>query len=264
MQTWLKAVLLAVTLSCGALPIAGRAAEFESQEIEQNQYVAITSPYGKDSFGLIILQQLPKGKPCWQETGSNPTTVDPLLLQFNFKGSCSRFTDSNGYSLRIGGQDVGLKYTLRIVRFESDIYLLGVPAIGTQGLPILFIGRTNGDTAGFAKFNLNPGWRFARRAFKGKAVGHVYLLNDSPLQDLAQYPNPTERKQEQPITPATTPVETSPSVAQPVGIPSAPINLPASNPAQVIPSVPQPVGIPSVPINLPTSVEAAPTAAPTQ
>lgn len=228
MQTWLKAVLLAVTLNCCALPMVGRAAEFESQEIEQTQYIAITSPYGKDSFGLIILQQIPKGKPCWQEMGSNPITVDPLLLQFNFKGSCSRFTDSNGYSLRVGGQDLGLKYTLRIVRFEGDIYLLGIPAIGTQGLPILFIGRTNGDTTGFAKFNLNSGWRFARRAFKGKAVGHVYLLNDAPLEELAQRPNPTERKQEQPITPVTTPVETTPPVSQPVGIPSAPINLPVS------------------------------------
>ena len=35
-----------------------------------------------------------------------------MLATFDFTGICNRYIDGNGYSLRIGGDDLGTRYRL--------------------------------------------------------------------------------------------------------------------------------------------------------
>ncbi|MEL4893910.1 DUF3747 domain-containing protein [Crocosphaera sp. Alani8] len=155
------------------------ASPFDEQEVNQDEYIAIARPYGDNKYDLLIIRQIPGQRQCWGEIESNSvTTIDPLLLNFNFAGSCQRSTDSNGYSMRIDGQDLGLDYLLRLVRRDKELILVGTHRSDPKQRDIV-VGRTEGVTEGFLKINLDPGWRFTQRAYNGKVLGHVYLTGDS-------------------------------------------------------------------------------------
>lgn len=154
-----------------------QAITFEQQEINQSQFVAIARPYGNRQYDLLIIQQIPGQRDCWKEMGSNPVKVDPLLLNFDFTGSCERSADSNGYSIRIDGQDYGLNYLLRIVERNNELFLIGSSRTNSQQSDVV-VGRTNGIAPGLLKISLNPGWRFTKRAYQGKTLGHVYLTGE--------------------------------------------------------------------------------------
>ncbi|NJN32696.1 MAG: DUF3747 domain-containing protein, partial [Synechococcales cyanobacterium RM1_1_8] len=196
-STALLASLLGTAFT--APPVEAAASIFGQTEQDQNAYIAIASPVdGGARHQLLVVEQRSNARQCWSESGSNPTIVDPLLLQFDFSGICGRSTDGNGYSIRVNGnQDIALDYSLAIVRRDGDLVLIGRPRLRTN--PELVIGRAFGDTNGFAKINLNPGWRFTKRSFEGQILGHVYLANDQTLAAIAgQAPAPTP-------TPAPTP-----------------------------------------------------------
>jgi hypothetical protein len=50
--------------------------------------------------------------------------VDPALNRFNVTGICSRYLDSNGYSLRAGGVDLAASHRLRLQQQGSQLLLL--------------------------------------------------------------------------------------------------------------------------------------------
>ncbi len=184
---------------------------FGKTEIDQSGFVAVASPIGNGArHQLLLIEQKSNTRACWGESGSNPTIIDPLLLTFNFSGICGRATDANGYSIRVNDEDLGLKYSLAIVRQGGDMVLIGRPQ--SRSNPSLEIGRAFGETTGFAKLVLNPGWRFTRRTFDGKALGHVYLTNDQTLSSLTgqstagQTPPPGPTNPTPPTTPTPPPV----------------------------------------------------------
>ena len=146
---------------------------FQEQAIEQSLVVAVARPYGEGKFDLLVLEQIPGKQPCWTESGSNPTLIDPLLLNFNFSGICRRATDSNGYSIRLDGQDLGLDYLLRVVPRNGELVLVGTARVGNY--PEIMVGRTGGLAGGFMKLHLNPGWQFTKRTYNGKILGHFYV-----------------------------------------------------------------------------------------
>ncbi len=157
----------------------GQAASvFSQQEVDQSQFVAIAAPFGSSSHQLLIVEQIPGKQTCWSESGSNPVTINPLLLNFNFTGHCRRSTDSNGYSIRVAGQDYGSQYILNVVKRDGEMLLTGSPRLGSAGSEVV-LGRTYGLDNGFAKIFLDPEWRFTKRSFEGKTLGHVYLTADS-------------------------------------------------------------------------------------
>ncbi|MGC9504728.1 DUF3747 domain-containing protein [Baaleninema sp.] len=165
-------------------PKPAEAALFGQQEVTQRDFVAVAAPVGDTGrHQLLVIEQQSSSRPCWSESGANPTVVDPLLLDFDFTGICGRSTDSNGYSIRVGGQDLGIQYSLRVVRQGDDMVLMGIPFRPNQ--PTLELGRT-AYTRDFARIDLNPGWRFAKRTYQGRTLGHVYLTNDLSLSALAQ------------------------------------------------------------------------------
>lgn len=163
--------------------VAAQTTQFEQQEIDQSRFIVLAAPGGDIGYKLLILEQIKDSRPCWSETGSNPSTVDPLLLSFDFTGICNRIVDSNGFSVRTAGQDQALQYSLRLVPEGNDLVLLA--ASNTQRDVGAEIGRTNGLPTGFSRIVLNPGWRLTRRAFNGRAVGHLYLTYDQPMETVA-------------------------------------------------------------------------------
>ena len=179
----------ATTLSVSAFSAipAIASSPFGQQDVDQNKFVAVASPIGGgSSHQLLILEQVSNSRSCWNEVGNAPVEIDPLLLSFDFTGICGRSTDSNGYSIRMNGEDLGTQYSLRVTRKDDEMVLVGVPFRG-QG-ETLEIGRSNGVTNNFAKLSLDDGWRFTKRTYDGRTLGHVYLTYDDG--GAAPDPNP--------------------------------------------------------------------------
>lgn len=215
---------------------------FAQQEVDQNRVVAVAAPVGNGSaHQLLILEQINNSRQCWNESGSSPTVVDPLLLNFDFTGICGRSTDSNGYSVRVGGEDLGWRYSLRVVRTPNDLKLMAV-STSNRNAPAIEIGKTNGITNNFAKFELNPGWRLTKRVYNGQPIGHIYLTNNQNLETLIAAAAPV------PATPAPAPTPTTPPPAS-RPTPSNPLPAP---PVVVVPGSgapsPGPIVVPTVPV----------------
>jgi hypothetical protein len=120
MQKRVTQTLLATLISgIGALGFLSSASAqtFNQQEIsDPSGIMAVAAPVGNgDAHGLLVIEQISNKKPCWSVSGANPTIVNPLWLTFDFTGICNRLLDSNGYSIRMAGQDLGLTYSLGIV-----------------------------------------------------------------------------------------------------------------------------------------------------
>lgn len=181
------------TVVAGAMTQVASAvtSQFGQQEVNQSSFIAVAAPYRNgDAHQLLILEQVGTSRECWNESGSTPTVINPLLLNFDFTGICGRSTDSNGYSIRMNGQDLGLQYSLRTVHRDGDIVLVGTPR--DRNNPELVIGHANGMTTDFAKLSLEPGWRFTKRTYQGQSLGHIYLTYDgsSPINPNPNTPNP--------------------------------------------------------------------------
>ena len=183
-----------------------KASTFEEKEIDQRQVVAIAAPY-RHGYNLVIIEQVPGKDKCWSEQGIAPVAVDALLMNFDFSGHCNRATDSNGYSVRLGGEERGSDFLLKIVEQDHELLLVATQRDPKQ--PPLILGRTGGKSDGITKIFLNPGWRFTKRSYQGKELGHFYLSDSaitytSPQQVQAQEVSVT-------TTVKVTPVETATS-----------------------------------------------------
>ncbi|NCR72755.1 MAG: DUF3747 domain-containing protein [Microcystis aeruginosa LG13-12] len=178
LKSSLKFALLFSLLGGCLLTTPSQATLFEQREVNQEDFIAIARPYGNGKYDLLILQQIPGKRQCWAVNGREPTIVQPLLLDFDFTGSCERATDSNGYSLRIRGTDYGLEYLLRIVQRNGELVLVGTPRNPRQSEVI--VGRTKGLGTGLIQIYLIDGWRFTKRSLAGQNLSHIYLTADSP------------------------------------------------------------------------------------
>ena len=177
-----------LTLAVGLPNTEARAVTYSEKELDQSKFVLVAAPVGTSGLHqLLILEQISTDKQCWSESSTGPVIIDPLLLGFDFTGLCSRSVDSNGYSIRVDGEDLGLRYLLQIRKTDTDMILVGVPDSKAGGDQVIELGRTNGLTPGFAKIELNPEWRLTKRTFKKKTLGHVYLskgVNAIPFPDV--------------------------------------------------------------------------------
>ncbi|MDV3351771.1 DUF3747 domain-containing protein [Leptothoe sp. LEGE 181152] len=203
------------------LPSNALAAQFGQQPISDERVVAVAEPISNGRFyKLLIIEQLSSVRRCWQEEGSNPTTINPLLLNFDFSGICGRSSDSNGYSVRIGGEDLGSRYRLQVEKQGDSLVLVASPSPLQRGLPRLELGRSNGSANDFVKIELDPGWTMTRRVYNGQLLGHTYITNNQSLDAViaavgAEPPAP------RPSTPAPRPLPTPP-VNRPLPRPGTP------------------------------------------
>jgi Protein of unknown function (DUF3747) len=199
------ALLWTVGFSVSQVLPATAAATFDQKELEPNRVIAVAVPLAQgDRYNLLILEQLSDAKQCWQQNPGNPSLIDPLLLQFDFTGICGRSTDSNGYSVRIAGQDRALDYRLSIAKERDRLVLWAVPSRSAQS-PAIAIARTDTLTSGFLKLQLNSGWRFTKRTYGGKTLGHIYLTRDTEGETSniaaapSNYPTLTSRTPQTPL-----------------------------------------------------------------
>jgi hypothetical protein len=173
------ALLWSVGFTASHILPATAAATFDQKELDPSRVIAVAVPLAQgDRYNLLILEQISDAKQCWQQNPSNSSLIDPLLLQFDFTGICGRSTDSNGYSVRIAGQDRALDYRLSIARERDHLVLWAVPSRSAQSQAIA-IARTDTLTSGFLKLQLNSDWRFTKRTYGGKTLGHIYLTRDT-------------------------------------------------------------------------------------
>lgn len=210
-------LLLMLTTASWTFAPKALAATFGQKEVSQGEFIVVAVPRQDDYYSLLLIEQLSNSQDCWQENGSSPTQVEPLLLNFDFSSVCGRSTDSNGYSMRQSGQDLGLKYRLSVQKRQDDVVLLGVPSAGQQGETVE-IGRTRGVEPGFLKIHLNAGWRLTKRTYEGKTLGHIYLTTDQPFDDapvakskpaLFSRSNRRSRPRRSPLLGRTAPVSSS-------------------------------------------------------
>ncbi len=219
------------------------ATTFGQKEVEQSRFIVMAVPRGQTAYNLLIVEQLvpTSQRACWQVKNDAAQTVEPLLLNFNFTGICGRGTDSNAFSIRMAGEDLGLKYTLRLADRNGVVVLLATPSSRT--LPELELGRTRANIRDYMKIDLDPGWRLTRRTFNGRDLSHVYFTNNTDLATIA-----AQLAQTPPSLPPSPVASPSPSpIASPSPSPSpSPIASPLPSPS------PSPIVIVPVPIPSPS------------
>lgn len=239
------AATVAAAVAGFVTPAAASANTFGQQSIDPNLAIPVATPVRNGAFyNLTILEQIPNRRQCWQEQAQEggPTVVDPLLLNFDFAGSCDRKTDSNGYSVRVNGEDLGVQYRLEISPRQNDLVLFARPT-RDRSQPAIEIGRTQGRADGFLRIQLNPGWQLTRRLYNGQPTGHIYLTHDAPLPDgvvvatgsqppTSNTPSPSLPLNPTPVPPATTTPMTPPT--------------PGSNPGSVTVPPPAQPNLPTV------------------
>ncbi len=159
-------------------PLLPAIAQFTEAPLSKDQVVAVAIPAGAIGYNLAVVEQIPGKQQCWAEEGSNPTIINPLWTTFDFTGSCRRSTDSNGYSVRLDGQDTSLDYRLDVIAKGDQLQLV---AKGYQGGSNYVVGQTAGKAgdSDYLKIDLNPGWEFTKKAYEGKVLGHFFFSGDS-------------------------------------------------------------------------------------
>ena len=181
-RPWNAAVAFAVFTAAVAsgLPQVAKAqgSVFTAADVDESQFVMVSAPIGKSARSqLNIYEQRTSARPCFAVSGASPAVVDPLLASFDFTGICNRYIDGNGYSLRIGGDDLGTHYRLSVVKSGADIELLAVPTRDAYR-PTMVVARSGGPGNGFLKLNLEPGWKLMRRQYGKRTLGHLYVYRD--------------------------------------------------------------------------------------
>jgi len=193
-----KLSIFTLTVLSSILPFnSAQSITFQETEVNQSDFIVVAQPYyGGTKYNLIVVEQIPGKNTCWKENGSNPVNVDLLLLNFDFSGHCRRSTDANGYSIRYNGQDYGLDMLLNLENRNGNLTLVGVNR-KNPGEPPIVVGSAQGINGDAMKIHLNPGWRFSKRTYEGKVLGHVYFSYDSgkaqtetPIINTQQTPPP--------------------------------------------------------------------------
>lgn len=171
-RTYLAALGLGALLASGAaltlsplapLPAAGAATLFESRPVEASRFVILAKPVARSDWSLIVLEQLRPAPSCWQQRPDG--LIDASLTRFDYSGICSRYIDSNGYSLRVKGVDLANRYRLQLRQRGQDLQLLGSSPDSSEDL---LLGRGSvqrRDRDGFVAISLEPGWQLRRRVY---------------------------------------------------------------------------------------------------
>jgi len=171
------AAIFTGAISLTTLAVPGMA-QFTDQPIPDGEAIAVAVPAGAIGYNLNVVQQIPGKQQCFAEKGSEPTLIDPLWTTFDFTGSCSRSTDSNGYSVNLDGEDKGLEYRLDVVTKGDELQLI---ANNFSDGSKLVVGQTFGKPAKgeYAKIHLNPGWSLTKKVYQGKVLGPFYVSGNS-------------------------------------------------------------------------------------
>ena len=171
-----------LALAATSAPVAlAQGSLFTAVPVELSNFVLVSAPIGQgERSQLNIYEQRSTNRPCFSVGAGKPALVDPLLSTFDFTGICNRYIDGNGYSLRIGADDLGTRYRLSVVKTRCDVELLATPT-KNPSQPTMLVARAGGAANGFVQLKLEPGWILKRRAYGKKSLGHLYIYRDIPI-----------------------------------------------------------------------------------
>ena len=182
-RTYLPLLVLAAGGAAAlALPRGWAASVFNSQPIDQERFSVLAQPVGRSDWKLLVLEQIKPQPSCWERRSDG--LIDPSLNRFDFSGICSRYIDSNGYSLRVADEDLASRYRLRVEQQGQEVVLL---AMNPNQPAELVVGRGNlpkRDREAFVAIELEKGWELQRRAYGNQTLSHVYFANGTPLSQL--------------------------------------------------------------------------------
>ena len=172
------------TVVTGLMPaVRAQGSLFTTAEVDETKFVLVSAPIGSgERSQLNIYEQRTSARPCYSVSGSAPAVVDPLLATFDFTGICNRYIDGNGYSLRIGGDDLGTRYRLSVIKSANDVQLMAVPTRNPSE-PTFLVARSGGSGNSFVQLQLEPGWRLMRRQYGKRTLGHLYVYRDAVQSD---------------------------------------------------------------------------------
>jgi hypothetical protein len=190
-----------LALSAAVAAPAWAASVFSSQPLDQSRFAVLAQPVSKSDWKLLVLEQIKPEPLCWEKRSDG--LIDPTLNRFDFSGICSRYIDSNGYSLRVGEEDLASRYRLRLEQRGNAVVLLAMsPSQPTE----LLVGRgamSQRDREAFVAIELEPGWSLERRAYGSQTLSHVYFANGSPLSQLIARASRGSAASTSPATPTT-------------------------------------------------------------
>ncbi|MCT0200128.1 DUF3747 domain-containing protein [Synechococcus sp. CS-1325] len=184
-----RTYLALVGLGIGALtlqglpwPVASAQGLFSSQPLDGSRFVILGKPVGLADWSLLVLEQIRSRPLCWERRPDG--LIDASLNRFDFTGICSRYIDSNGFSIRAGDQDLGSSYRLRLRQVGQEVQLQAMSP--TQTATVLVGRGTLGrrDRDGFVAITLEPDWQLSRRVFGRQTLNHVYFATATPITQL--------------------------------------------------------------------------------
>jgi len=187
-QGWWQPALIATMVACaaasqGRIRAQAAAVVFQSQPVDTNTFTVLARPLAESRWTLLVLEQLKPQPACWSKRPDG--LVDPALNGFDFKDICSRYLDSNAYSLRLGDEDLASRYRLKVVPNRRELQLR---AMGPNQSETLLVARAPRPAAfdkdGFVELTLEPAWALERRSYQGKPLGHLYFAHDETLPTL--------------------------------------------------------------------------------
>ena len=155
---------------------------FDSKPLNQASFAVLAQPVGNSDWKLLVLEQIKRSPRCW--TPRPDGLVEPTLNSFDFAGICSRYLDSNSYSLRSGGEDLGTRFRLRLQQRGTTLQLEAIDPGEVAPIPMGRGSVSRRDRNGFVLLQLDGDWRLERRVYKGRTLGHVYFAHSQPVNTL--------------------------------------------------------------------------------
>lgn len=157
-------------------------AVFDSKPLQEERFAVLGQPVGQRDWKLLVLEQIRPRPRCWTPRGDG--LVEPTLNTFNFAGICSRYLDSNGYSLRSGGRDLTSRFRLRLRQIGRRLELQALDPAQPAPIQIGSADVPSRDRNGFVKIRLDSGWALERRVYQGRTLSHVYFAHADPVHQL--------------------------------------------------------------------------------
>ena len=177
----LSAAAVGLAAMAGSMPGWARAL-FGSSPLQEERFAILAQAVGQDRWKLLVLEQIKARPLCWEERQDG--LMNPSLNNFDFTGICSRYLDSNGYSLRTSGRDVDKRYRLRLIETRNGLALQALDSVRGDGFTVARTSKVRRDKNAFVKLTLEPGWSLERRSYKGRTLSHVYFANTKPINTL--------------------------------------------------------------------------------
>mgnify|MGYP002860937880 FL=1 len=155
---------------------------FDSKPLKQDQFAILAQAVGSESWKLLVLEQIKARPLCWKDQADG--LVEPSLNSFDFTGICSRYLDSNGYSLRTAGEDTQKSVRLRLRQGRNGLELHALDPNRNTAVVVATARQARRNKNAFVKLKLEPGWQLERRAYQGRTLSHVYFANSDSLNQL--------------------------------------------------------------------------------